>query len=279
MDTIWLIELGLLGMLVGFLSALLGVSGGLMLVPVLYWLLPKAGIAAQSVPLVAAASALAAMVPTTASAAFAQRRHRQVDRAWMRRMAPGLLAGSVAGALLASHVSAIALTLAFLAYAVWFAVSLQGKAAAPAAPTIAGRCPAWGIGGLIGAVSAVVGGGGTNLVVAYLMSRDIGMHRAIGTGRLVGLLLTVGASAAFAMAATVAHSRTAQFAAAGAAGLHLLGVIHWPSAVIAGLCGTATAPYGVRLALRLPAHQLRRGFAVATVGMALVMLARMLAAS
>lgn len=133
MDTLWMIELGLLGMGVGFLSALLGVSGGLMLVPALYWLLPRAGVAASLVPLVASASALAAMVPTTVSAAFAQRRDPQVDRAWTLHMAPGLLAGSVAGALLASRVSAVALTLAFFAKAGWVAVSLWNRASATAA--------------------------------------------------------------------------------------------------------------------------------------------------
>lgn len=89
MDTIWLLELGALGALVGFVAALLGVSGGLMLVPALYWLLPRAGIDVPLVPLVASASALATMVPTLTSAAVAQSR-RQVDTVWMKRLAPGL---------------------------------------------------------------------------------------------------------------------------------------------------------------------------------------------
>ena len=93
-DTIWLLELGALGALVGFVAALLGVSGGLMLVPALYWLLPRAGIDVPLVPLVASASALATMVPTLTSAAVAQSRRRQIDTVWMKRLAPGLMAGA-----------------------------------------------------------------------------------------------------------------------------------------------------------------------------------------
>ena len=274
MDTTWLLQLGALGALTGFTSALLGMSGGFVLVPALYWLLPRDGVAASMVPLVAAASSLAAMVPVSASGALAQRRLQRVETGWLKRLAPGLVAGSAGGALLASQASAPALSLVFLAYALWFATRLRvapatAPALPPAWPTNHG---AWGVGGLIGTVSAVVGGGGTTMTVAYLMQRDVAVHRAIGTGPAVGLLLGVSASAAFAALAAV--GAVAQLPAA--AGLHLLGLVHWPTVLVAGGCGTLAAPYGARLAARLPARQLRSGFAIVTVGIALAMLARTL---
>lgn len=274
MDTLWWLELGALGALTGFVSALLGVSGGLMLVPALYWLLPRAGVAADMVPLVASATALATMVPTSASGALAQRRRGLVETGWLKRLAPGLVTGSAGGALLASRASAVWLSLAFLAYALWFALSLRARPAPtePAPP----RYPVWSAGGLIGAVSAVVGGGGVNLAVAYLMQRDVGVHRAIGSGSSVGLLLTLTASATFALLAALG-SAADPATAIGGAGLHLLGLVHWPTALVAGSVGMVAAPYGVRLSTRLPARQLKHGFAAVTVGVALAMLGRTLA--
>ena len=276
MDPIWWLELGALGALTGFVSALLGVSGGLMLVPALYWLLPRAGIAADMVPLVASATALATMVPTSASGALAQRRRGLVETGWLKRLAPGLAAGSAGGALLASRASAVWLSMAFLAYAVWFAFSLRsGPAPIETAPP---RYPDWSAGGLIGTVSAVVGGGGVNLAVAYLMQRDVSVHRAIGTGSTVGLLLAVTASLTFAGLAA-AGAVTDPQAAAGSASLHLIGLVHWPTTLVAGGVGMVAAPYGVRLSARLPARQLKLGFAVITVCVALVMLVRTLASA
>ena len=274
METIWWLELGALGALTGFVSALLGVSGGLMLVPALYWLLPRAGVTADTVPLVASATALATMVPTSASGALAQCRRGLVETGWLKRLAPGLAAGSASGALLASRASAVGLSLAFLAYAVWFTISLRN--APTPVRTAPVRYPAWSAGGLIGAVSAVVRGGGVNLAVAYLMQRDVGVRRAIGSGSTVGLLLTLTASATFAVLAALGN--TADPAATiGTAGVHLLGLVHWPTALVAGSVGMVAAPYGVRLSTRLPAQQLKRGFAAVTVGVALAMLARTLA--
>lgn len=278
MDTLWLLELGALGAFAGFVSALLGVSGGLMLVPALHWLLPRAGVGADMVPLVAAATSLAAMVPTSASGAVAQRRRRQVDAAWLRRLAPGLVAGSAGGALLASRASALLMSTAFLVYSVWFAASLGRRRAPDAeAAATARRCPAWGVGGLIGAVSSVVGGGGVTLAVAYLMQRDVEVHRAIGSGPAVGLLLGVTASATFGLLALAGAAAWPPYAA-GVSGLHLLGLIHWPTVLVAGGFGTVAAPWGVGLASRLPARPLKRGFAAVTVGVALAMLARTLGA-
>ena len=277
MDTLWWFELGALGALTGFVSALLGVSGGLMLVPALYWLLPRAGVTADMVPLVASATALATMVPTSASGAMAQRRRGLVETGWLKRLAPGLVAGSAGGALLASRASALGLSLAFLAYALWFMLSLRARPA-PIEPTLP-RYPVWSAGGLIGTVSAVVGGGGVNLAVAYLMQRDVSVHRAIGSGSTVGLLLTLTASATFAVLAALGAfgMMAGPVSAAGPADLHLLGLVHWPAALVTGSVGMVAAPYGVRLSARLPARQLKRGFAAVTLGVAVAMLARTLA--
>ena len=69
-------------------------------------------------------------------------------------------------------------------------------------------------------------------------------------------MLAVAASATFAGLA--APGMAAGPLSVAAAHLHLLGFVHWPTALIAAACGMAAAPFGVRLSGRLPARRLKR---------------------
>jgi uncharacterized protein len=230
------------GLLSGLLAGLLGIGGGLVVVPVLLLLWPAAMGDAALAPQVAVATSLAAMVPTTVTALLAQRRHGGVDAAWLWRMAPGACAGALIGALLMPWLDPRGVALAFLAYASWFSARLVLSARGRVLPAPWHRWPASLMATGIGVVSVLAGVGGAVFNVPYLESRDVPMARAVGTASGVALSLSLVAVASLAWGPSAS-------------------MVWWPAALVIGLAAVATAPLGVRLGHRWPVARLKRAFA------------------
>jgi uncharacterized protein len=253
-----LIGLALCGLVSGFLAGLLGIGGGLIVVPVMYLLLPR-GLAAEGwLPHMAAATSLAAMIPTSIAALMAQWRNGALEMAWLQRLAPGVVIGALAGAALLPRADPRAVAWAFALYAVYFAARLllAARGIRLAAPWT--RWPTGLIALSIGSASVLVGVGGAIFTVPYLESREVRMATAAATSSAVGLLLSLVAVASLAVQAA-----TQPALASTAASL-----VWWTGATVVGLCATLTANLGVRAALRWPVARLKRAFALVVAGAA-----------
>ena len=252
-DLLWLLPLGLLS---GLLAGLLGIGGGLVMVPVLLWWLPRQGVPMESALHVAVATSLAAIILTALMSGYSHARHGAVEWRRLLWLVPALLIGSLGATDLVAALPRAGLQLfvaAFCLFASW--QMLRGRIAArPVStdPQLHRGEALWllGGGGVIGAVSAAVGIGGGSLTVPFLSWRGVTLPRAIATSAVCGLPI--------ALAGTIGYLNQPSVAGLGPLGQ---GMVAGSVALALGLSSLLSAPLGARLAHRWPVQRLRRVFA------------------
>ncbi|MCZ8164926.1 sulfite exporter TauE/SafE family protein [Silanimonas sp.] len=269
----------LLGIVAGVLAGLLGIGGGIVLVAALVALLPLFGVSPDAVMHVALATSLASIIVTASASANAHRKRGSVLWPTVAWLAPGLVLGGVAGSAWAIGVDGETLATLVGAFCLLMAARMawptrSTPATAPGDSVIAPvpRGPWLGVaGGVIGAVSAVVGIGGGSLTVPLLVSRGVATVRAVGTSSACGVVIALASAATYALVPSMGAT-TPSAAVAATKAFGMVGHVHVPGAVGIGLGAWFAAPYGVRLAHRLSGVALARVFAVAlaSVGVALL---------
>ena len=252
---------GGLGLVVGFVAGLLGVGGGLIIVPVLIMLLHAQGLAAGMEPQLALGTSLASILFTSLSSVRAHHRHGAVEWPLVRRIAPGILAGTLIGALLAAQVSAFVLKLFFIAFL--FYASIQMWLDFKPAPhrSLPGRAGTALAGGVIGAVSSWVGIGGGTLSVPFMLWHNVPLHRAIATSAAIGFPIAIAGAVGYVLGGW----RVSGLPAGS------LGFVYLPALAGIVLGSVLTAPLGAATAHRLPVRRLKRIFALLLIALALRM--------
>lgn len=252
-----------LGCVSGFLGGLLGIGGGIVIVPALIILFDWTGL----LPLVhstaaAVGTSLACIVFVSVSAAWAQVRAGQVEWLIAKRWALPVVLGAVAAGTLAPLLP-VSLFRAFIGAFLGFVslVMLTNWSPSPnrgfPGPALAG-----GLGFGAGLVSGTAGIGGGNVMVPTLVYFNTPMHRAAATSSSLGVPLAAAGALAYILFAP----------AIPAAPAYMLGYVHLPSGlgIIAG--AVLAAPLGVRAAQRIQALALRRLFGILLIAAALRML-------
>ena len=246
-----------IGLCSGFLAGLLGVGGGIVIVPALILGSHRLGIGADSAAPVAMATALAIVIPTSISSARAHASRDAIDWRAFRCLAPGIAAGAVAGTLAVCTVGPqfggrLALA-AFIGFALLAArrmlapVRVVAEVDAAATRLRVTRLRPHSV--AIGLLSALAGVGG-GLLSVPLLARYLPIRCAIGTASALGLPLAVAGLTGYALA-----GRPAQCAAG------CLGTVFVPGVLAISLAAITTAPLGASLAHHLPAPLLKRSFA------------------
>lgn len=253
------------GAIGGVLAGLLGVGGGIVIVPVLELVLAALGVDASVRMHVTVATSLATIIPTSISSSRAHHAKDAVDLEQLRRWGAAIFLGAIAGVLLASQVSGNVLAMVFgivaLIVAVKMLLPLEGK-------HIAQQLPGGPAGQLmplmIGAVSSLMGIGGGTLSVPTMTLFNFPIHRAVGTASLFGLLISVPATIGFVVAGW------------GHKGLPpgSLGYVNLIGFAIIAPVSYYAAPWGARLAHALSKRQLSVMFGVFLSIVAVRMLVR-----
>jgi uncharacterized membrane protein YfcA len=245
-----------LGIVAGLLAGLLGVGGGILLVPVLRALAGPLGLPADHMMHVIVATSMAVVIPTALSSTRAHARKGAVDAARLWRWAPAMAVGAFGAGVVAAWLPTAALAVVFgvVALGVGIRMALASPPPAPSKPWPAGLERS--IAGVVGAISSWMGIGGGTLSVPLLNAGGLAMHRAVGTGAALGLAVSLPAFVGWTLAGTTDAEWLAQRPSGG---LYLGYIDGWIALVLVPTMVLA-APWGATLAHRLPAARLRRLF-------------------
>lgn len=253
------------GALSGLLAGLFGIGGGLVIVPALNAVF-AAGILAMDQGArmhVAIGSSLAVIVFTAVSSLRAHDRFGSVMWPAVRGLAPGIILGGLLGAWLADALATRTLEIVFGIFAILMALNIG--IGPKVEPQQLGRLPSLpgylGAGTVIGGVSALGGIGGGIMTVPYLAWHAVPLRMAVGTAAACTFPVALAGALGYAVAGQGTPMPPGS-----------TGYLYWPAIAVIALLSMVTAPYGARLAHRLPVKQLRRLFAVLLVAVAADML-------
>jgi uncharacterized membrane protein YfcA len=186
------------GGVAGILAGLLGIGGGIVIVPVMEAALTWFGVDEAIRMHVAVATSLATIIPTSVASSRAHHRRKAVDLELIRRWALFVLLGALLGTVIASQVHSNVLSMIFAVVALIVAVKmmlpLEGRTIADDVPRGV-LMPIIPTG--IGAVSSMMGIGGGTLSVAILTLFNQPIHRAVGTAALFGLAISLPGTIGF----------------------------------------------------------------------------------
>ncbi|KLT72474.1 membrane protein [Neisseria arctica] len=266
----WTIEIILamlaVGAFAGFIAGLLGIGGGMIIVPVVLWVLQLQGLQGLShAQHIAVGTSFAVMVFTTFSSVLAQNRKGAVDWHIVRNMAPGMVAGVVLGAILAQFISNRALQIFFVVFTVVIALRTLANVKPKPSRHLPERMGLSGVGALFGLISSWVGIGGGSLSVPFMLYCNVPVHRAVGT------------SAGLAWPIAVAGALGYLISGWGVAGLPAgsLGFWYLPAVVVLSVATVLFAPLGVKVSHKLPSEKLKLAFGLLLLVIAAQMLWKM----
>jgi len=255
------------GAVAGVLAGLLGVGGGIVIVPVLFLMFDVLDIPQNVAMHIAVATSLATIIPTSISSARAHHKRGSIDTGLFKSWAPFIFLGALIGGLLSRVFDSTTLTAIFGAVALLVAVNMVLPkqiilAQSPPISTVGRATTGFGIGGF----SALMGIGGGTLSVPILSMMSFPVHRAVGTASAFGLVIAVPAVVGFIWSGFGVEGRPP----------YSLGYVSIPAAVLIFSASVFTAPLGSRLAHWLSPKYLRLAFAAFLFLSALRMLSSVL---
>ena len=258
-----LLPFALVGAAAGTLAGLLGVGGGVIVVPGLAFLLAGGEVPAERLMQVAVGTSLATIVVTSLSSIRAHHRRGAVRWPLVARMTPGIVVGAALGAVIADALPTRTLAVGFGLFLVVVSARLAfgGQPAPHRQPPGTAAFTAAGAG--IGTLSSLLGIGGGTMTVPLLAWCNVPLREAVATSAACGLPIAVAGAAAFAVAGLDVPGMPAAAS----------GYIYWPAFLAVAPLSIACAPLGARLAHAIPVLALRRVFALFMLLIGLRMLA------
>ena len=265
-----ILELCALGLVAGFLAGLLGIGGGMLLVPMLTYLLGRQQVNPDLAVKMAIATSMATIAFTSLSSVRAHHRHGAVRWDIVLRLAPGIVLGGLLASLGAfSLLKGSWLAILFSLFVGFSAVRMWAdRKPSPTRqmPHAAGQLLA---GGMIGFLSGLVGAGGGFVSVPFMVWCNVAIHSAVATSAALGFPIAIVNVLGYVLSGLSVAGRPALS----------FGYIWLPALVFVAACSVLTAPLGARAAHQLPVAQLKRIFASLLLGLAAYMLWKGLAAA
>ncbi|OFZ71206.1 MAG: hypothetical protein A2Z01_12395 [Betaproteobacteria bacterium RBG_16_58_11] len=241
-----------LGLFAGFVAGLLGVGGGLIIVPVLTFIFAAQHFPDQYVIHLALGTSLASIIFTSISSLRAHHAHGAVNWKIWREVTPGIVTGTLLGSVLAAYLSAYFLKAFFVVFVFYVGTQMLLDIKPKPSRELPGLPGMFAAGNVIGAVSSLVGIGGGTLSVPFMTWCNIKLHQAIGTSAAIGLPIAVaGAVGYIANGLNVSDLPP-----------HSLGFVYLPALAAIVAASVLTAPLGAKAAHRLPVAKLKRIFAI-----------------
>ena len=250
-DPLLIADLTLLGICTGFLSGLLGIGGGMIMVPFITFLLTSKGYPGDYTVKIAVATSLATICLTSLSSLRAHHSRGAVLWPIVKVLAPGILLGSLVGAQLAAALPGKLLGILFAVFVAFSATQMFLNRKPKASRTLPGPLGTFSVGWVIGMLSALVGAGGAFVSVPFMTWCNVKIHDAVGTSSALGFPIALGGTIGYIWA-----------------GLDLplmppgsFGYLYMPGLIIISLASVCTAPLGAKTAHSMDIQPLKKVFA------------------
>jgi hypothetical protein len=252
-----------LGIIAGFVAGLLGVGGGLIIVPILILIFQSNNFTQEIIVHLAIGTSLATIIFTSFSSIYAHHfKHHAVRWDIVKKLTPGIVIGALLGAVIADSISAKNLQQFFGFFELFVAAQMAFNIKASATRTLPENAGMFSAGSGIGIISSIVGIGGGTLTVPFLTWCNVKMQQAVATSSACGLPISVAGCVGFI------------FTGWNEVNLpdYSFGYIYWPAFLSIVLSSMVMAPVGAWLAHRLSAARLKRFFSVALFALGIKML-------
>lgn len=261
---IWLPMLLLMvgiGAFAGVIAGLLGVGGGIVLVPAFFYAFSHLGYDGPQLMQVCLGTSLATIMATAMRSVRAHDRKGAVDWALLKGWAPAIATGAIVGFFLATRLRSVTLQMVFgvlgLVAGLWMAFGRADWRLGQALPQGPGK---WAMGGSLGFLSVLMGIGGGTFGVPMMTLFGMPIHRAVGTASGFGLIIAIPSAIGFL---TMGIDNPPPLT---------LGAVNLPAFAVIVVMTLLTTPLGVKLAHAMDPKPLKRAFAVFLIIVALNML-------
>lgn len=241
------------GILGGLIAGLLGVGGGIVIVPVFYHLLGLLDVDDNIRMHVAVATSLGTIIATSAVSVRSHYKRGAIDfsllRSWGLPIFVGVMIGTAVGGYVdSSMLTAIFATVAF-SVAIFMAVKRDGIKRYEDFPNGVVK---GGLGLIVGGVSALMGIGGGTLSVPILTGYGFDIRKAVGTASAIGFIIAVPGTIGYVVTGIGVDSRPP----------FSLGYVNVAAALVLVPLTMAFAPVGARIAHAIPRRHLQVCFSI-----------------
>jgi len=259
-----IIACSVLGIVAGLLAGMLGIGGGVVIVPALIIILSAQDFPSEFIVITAVATSLCTIIFTSISAARAQIKRQAVDWAIFRLWAPTVVAGSFLSGFVAARIPAMILEIGIAIFLLVISLIMLSRWVPNPSRSIPGKPGTSGLGLFSGVLSGLAGIGGGNVMVPLMVFFNVSMQRAVATSSALGLPLALMGTLGYVISGWDLHIAPWS-----------VGYIYLPAVVLIALFTVLLAPVGVALSHRIPAPTLKRCFG----GLLLLVAGRMLFAA
>ena len=248
-----ILMLMLCGSISGFLAGLLGIGGGMILVPFMILVFNHLGFNQEVIVHMAIATGMATILFTTSSAIWAHHKHGSIDWKLVASLSPGMIFGGlIGGSELFEALKTSWLSLFFAIFIVYTSIQMLLNKKPTAGRDLPGVIGLFSFGTFAGALASLVGAGGAFITVPFMLWCNVKPHTAMATSSGLGLPVS--------LAATIGY----MYGSWGNPNLPSgsLGFVYLPAVACIVIVSIFTAPFGAKMARRLNVAQLKRVFGI-----------------
>jgi uncharacterized membrane protein YfcA len=248
------------GVLTGLLAGLLGIGGGAIIVPVLYYLFGVLGVPEEVRMHLCVGTSLAIIIPTSIRSYLSHKKRGAVDVQVLRAWILPVLAGVIGGAVIAAVMSSVVLKLAFVVFATSLGTYMLvfGSNRLKIADELPGKAGMAGYGFGIGLFSSIIGIGGGALVTLLFTTHGRTIHQGVATGAGLGVLISIPGAAGFVVAGWPEMALLPPFS---------LGFVSVIGTLLIAPVSMLVAPLGVRIAHAFSRRQLEMALGLFLIAM------------
>ena len=262
MDPALVVAFLLLGAVVGFLAGLLGLGGGMTMVPLLTLVFTRQGFAPEHVVHMAIATATATILFTSIASMREHHRHGAILWPVVVGLAPGIILGSLVGPQIVGGMSTAAVSAFFGVFVTLAATNILLDRKPKPTRELPGHAGLLAVGSGIGLIASMVGAGGAFLSVPFMTACNVKMRNCVATSAALGLPIAIAGTIGFVVAGLSEPGLPP----------HSIGYVYVPALLAIVAASVISAPIGARAAHRWPVKTLKRSFAFVLYVLAAYML-------